>query len=477
MASTGDLNPHWFGHPGSTVIYSLAALYRVREAIAGGGGRLPTGPQIAERFAESPAGFYLIGRVLNVCFALLTVPFVYLLGRDAFGEKEGLVAAWLSLLSPIAVDYAQTVRTDTAAVFFGVVSLWLCLRLYDAPTRANQAFAGVAIGLAIATRYFMLTLFAVLFWVDAAILLRERRAGSRAGIRATLIGPLAMLVAFALTTPFFFLDHATVVSSIEHEARSTHPGADGLSFSGNLVWYVSHAIPGALSPAVDVLACAGIAAALWQRRKKAIPLCGFAVVFLVAISLSALHWQRWILQLLPLVALFAALGLVQIVHTVNRFVHGSLRTEVAALCVAVVAVSALPVSELVEFSLRQARPSTVVDAREWAVANLPARSKIAEEYYTAPLEGTDFMVTRRFSLAKERTFDDYMREGYDFALISSAIYNRYLYAPGRYPTEAGFYLTLFKKARLVKEIVPRENQRGPTVRFYDLRERSLSGSP
>lgn len=27
MVVGGDLNPHWFGHPGSTVIYPLALLY------------------------------------------------------------------------------------------------------------------------------------------------------------------------------------------------------------------------------------------------------------------------------------------------------------------------------------------------------------------------------------------------------------------------------------------------------------------
>lgn len=27
MAATGDLNPGWFGHPGSTVIYPLTSLY------------------------------------------------------------------------------------------------------------------------------------------------------------------------------------------------------------------------------------------------------------------------------------------------------------------------------------------------------------------------------------------------------------------------------------------------------------------
>ena len=34
IAATGDLNPHWFGHPGATVIYPLALAFRL---LYGGG--------------------------------------------------------------------------------------------------------------------------------------------------------------------------------------------------------------------------------------------------------------------------------------------------------------------------------------------------------------------------------------------------------------------------------------------------------
>jgi hypothetical protein len=37
IAATGDLNPQWFGHPGSTVIYPVAGLIRGWETIANGG--------------------------------------------------------------------------------------------------------------------------------------------------------------------------------------------------------------------------------------------------------------------------------------------------------------------------------------------------------------------------------------------------------------------------------------------------------
>ncbi|HYC23548.1 MAG TPA: hypothetical protein VEI94_12625, partial [Candidatus Bathyarchaeia archaeon] len=74
IASSGDLSPHWFGHPGSTVIYPLAAIYRLRG--------LPARPDDLVAIGD----LYLTGRVLTVGFALLAIPVTYLLGRATFGE-------------------------------------------------------------------------------------------------------------------------------------------------------------------------------------------------------------------------------------------------------------------------------------------------------------------------------------------------------------------------------------------------------
>src|SRR5438552_4067159 len=47
MADRGDLNPGWFGHPGSTVLYPLAAIYR-----------LGYGADVAADFAANPTPFF-----------------------------------------------------------------------------------------------------------------------------------------------------------------------------------------------------------------------------------------------------------------------------------------------------------------------------------------------------------------------------------------------------------------------------------
>ena len=176
IAASGDLNPGWFGHPGSTVIYPLAAVYYIWDGLFHRGSLVPSDPTQQAKFDPVPSEFFLIGRLLTILYEILSLPLIYLIGRRIFSERVGLIASWLSLLSPFAVDYAKTVRSDSAAVFFGLLAFWLCLRVYDRPSKRNQVAAGIAIGMAIATRYFMIALIPVLLAVNV---MRFRQKTSR----------------------------------------------------------------------------------------------------------------------------------------------------------------------------------------------------------------------------------------------------------------------------------------------------------
>ena len=472
IASSGDLSPHWFGHPGSTVIYPLAAIYRLRG--------LPARPDDLVAIGD----LYLTGRVLTVGFALLAIPVTYLLGRATFGEPEALAGAWLALLSPVAMDHAQTIRTDSAGVLCTVLGLWLCLRLLAQPTPRNQLLAGIAIGLGISTRYFLVTLVSVLVLVDLLILLGVPRGPAGTRLRSPLAGVLlglaAVAIGFVLTTPFFFPELATARLDIAHEARSSHPGADGFGYAGNLLWYLRTAIPGATTPLLALLSMLGVIVSLWRRSIGPLLLFAFGVIFVTAVSLSPLHWVRWILPLVPLLALFAAAAIAALARALASLLGASRAVERAVGFGLVAAISIGPGIEMVQLARSEVRPSTTVVARDWIVANLPASSKIAQEFYTAPLGGTEFSSVKRFSLARDRrptpqgiieqgfTFEDYEHEHFDYLMVSDAIYDRYLFAPGRYPAEAAFYGKLFRSAKLVREFKPEPDQRGPTLRIYRL---------
>jgi 4-amino-4-deoxy-L-arabinose transferase-like glycosyltransferase len=470
MVATGDLNPHWFGHPGSTVIYPLTAIYRIWNFVAYHGPLLRPDPDVQAAFNANFSEFYLSGRLLAVVYAVLSLPLVYAIGRRVFNTRVALIGTWLSVLSPVAVAHAQMVRTDSAGTFFTMLSLWLCLRIYEQPTLRNQLLAGVAIGLAIATRYFMVTLIFVLLVVDAIVLWQQgHQANTRKKVWPEIgVGLLVMIVAFALSTPFFFLDFAAAWQDLSAQDQATHLGADGLSPAGNFFWYLTTAIPSGMTWPQAGFAAIGIILSVRARQTLQLVLLAFLVAYVSAISLSNLHWERWIIQILPLCALFAAKGLDELAARLSMRLQSNAVRGPGLILILAALLSAWPLYDVIIMNIRASHSSSRVLAREWMVQNLPAGSWIAQEWYTAPLAGTGFVVLEHFSLSEEGKVESYPSAGYRYAVASSDIYDRYFAEPKRYSDQIAFYQDLFTRGRLLQQWEPSLTRGGPVIRIYEL---------
>jgi len=474
IAASGNLNPGWFGNPGSTVIYPLAALYRIWYAIAHRGMFFHPDPYLQARFNSAFSEFYLLARFLTIGYAIMSILLVYLIGQRVWRAEVGLVGSWFAAICPIAVGHARLVRTDSPATFFGLLALWLCLRLYDQPTVRNQIWAGLAIGLGIATRYFMVVLVPALLVTDGLILWqrvrqRHRLANLWPGIVAGLV---TIGIAFALSTPCFFLDLNTALLNLKAEARSTQLGADGLPPIGNFVWYLTDAIPYSFAWPRVAFAVVGIGLAIYRRRLSQILLAGFTLVFLMATSLHSLHWRRWVIEILPLLALFAADGLYSLTVRLSTQLRLKPSGGRGLVLGAIVLISAWPTYRLILLDIQHSTPNTGILAREWILQNLPTGSPIAEEWTTAPLMGTDFPVLNQYALAAGHTVEDYYRAGYRYIIINGAIYELYAAESDRYPSEMAFYETLFTKEELLQAFKPSATRGGPTIQIYRLRDRN-----
>jgi hypothetical protein len=486
MAATGDLNPGWFGHPASTLMYPAALSFHIWYALTHGGRWLQPNPGLLSAFATTPGSFYLIGRVLTTVYALATIPLVYLVGRRAFPVQVALIGAWLAWLAPVALENAQMVRSDSAGACFGLLSLLMCLRLYERPSAANQLLAGAAIGLAVATRYFMVVLIPVLVAVDLLVVWRgvPRRAALGHHWPGMALGLLMVPVAFCVATPFFLLDYHTAWQSLKHEARSQNLGADGFSRPGNLLWYLTSAIPASITWPRYLLALVGIGLALRRRRLEQLLLALFVAVFLGTISLSRLHWQRWIIQVLPVLALFTAAALYELTARASRGLRAHPRAWFGALAVLCLLLAAPSLIQLVQETQERSRYSTRIAAREWIMEHVPPGSQIALEWDTAPLtlanferygwerhtapeDGQGFTLYAHRTLAT-RTLEEYQREGFEYLVVSDAIYGRYVAEAERYPDEVAFYDSLFRRGHLVGQFEPGGGRGGPTIRIYSI---------
>ncbi|MBD3354964.1 phospholipid carrier-dependent glycosyltransferase [Candidatus Woesearchaeota archaeon] len=103
----------------------------------------------------------LIGNVLVVVMASVSVLLIYLAGKEIFDQKTGLIAAVLLAFWPLHIYFSKTLLVHTTAMFFALLFLFF---LKKGENKGNEWFfclAGVFIGSAILTRFTYLILIPV----------------------------------------------------------------------------------------------------------------------------------------------------------------------------------------------------------------------------------------------------------------------------------------------------------------------------
>ncbi len=475
IASSGNLNPGWFGYPGSTVIYPLAVLLHVQQAALHGGRWLEPNRRIRFAFFGGDFAPYVrTGRLLSSAYGVASVALVALVGLVAFEPRSALVAAALTAFSPLAIEYAQPLRSDSAATFFGLLFLAAVLKLVARPSLRWHLLAGAALGLAIASRYMMATGAAVLLAAQEHLTRRDGPSGAR-GL-AMIAGWLAVPAAFLLVTPYFVLDPSAAIGGVIQAAtrQRAHTGIDQLGFIGNLRFYLGTALPDALGWAPYAIALATIALAAWRRSVAPVLLAVYAAAYVVGVSMLGIHWQRWIIPVLPVLALLAARGLVAAIDAASaRFTGGRRRAATVALIAVTLALVVPATREAIRRTRLHATPSTEIDALEWVLANVPARSAIAHEWYTAPLNVAKRARAKRYRLLSpdslaRRPLHFYRSRGFEYLLVSSNMYNRFFRKPARHRKEVGFYRRLRRVGVVLHEVRGSPTKRGPTITIYRL---------
>jgi len=131
-------------------------------------------------------------RFLSVCWAVLLVPLMYVMGARWWGRTTGLWAASLAAVSPFYLWYAQEARMYTMVTCLGLLSAYLLWRAMESGDRLWYVAYVAAAAAMLYTHYFafLLLVFEVLFWLAWSV--RDRR------IRIPWVFVLLVAVSFPL---------------------------------------------------------------------------------------------------------------------------------------------------------------------------------------------------------------------------------------------------------------------------------------
>jgi len=115
-------------------------------------------------------------RLLSVLFGVLTIPMVYLVGRQLFNKEAGLVGALILALSWFNIFYSQEARMYSLTVLLALISVYFFLRLLHRSTLASSAGYVLSTTLLLYTHYYgVFVLFAENTYLITLLVLSKHR--------------------------------------------------------------------------------------------------------------------------------------------------------------------------------------------------------------------------------------------------------------------------------------------------------------
>jgi hypothetical protein len=481
-----DLDPGYYQNPsGFTYLcyLTLRAIYGVL------GVHLDHGTVIRQ-FAKDDTPIFELTRTLAAVLAMAGVGVVFWVGRRIWGTAVGLVAAALLAFAFLPVTYSRIAVTDVGTFVPVALSVWGALRVYERGLRRDYVLAGVGAGLAVGFKYTagLVILPAVVagglrLWREPGPLLR------REALRGLVLAGMALVVLFAVTTPYFFVHPVTALYQIKNQANAAGGTAKlGQSQEGGFVYYLKSFTWG-FGWAAIAAAAAGAVLELRRDRLRGVMLVAFPVALFIYMGAQSRYFGRWMLPMYPVLALLAGVAIVWLAQRVRAGVV--VRALVGAAIVAAVLVQ--PFAADVRTSEVIGREDTRQVLRDYLVARYPRGLRVVIEpavpdsFYGIPgdvqrrkqfirgfirdirrqagadaPEGTNSTYANTLNPA---LIDDYRRAGFCLVATMSVIRGRAENAS--LPEALAYYRRLRSESTQILHLRPYDRGRGPVPLHYD----------
>jgi 4-amino-4-deoxy-L-arabinose transferase-like glycosyltransferase len=416
--------------------------------------------RIAARLATTPAACPLDGAAPAAAGGLSGAP-----------ACAGALASALLIFSPLYNEGSHLNTCDVPSAFFATACLACAARLLDEERGRDYALAGVAAGLALASKYpaGLVAVAIVAVWLRWRLVRRDFRLGLLWAGLAALATVLAVMPSlFAYPEMAFHGQRGIFFGARQYGTGGwlgVMPDSNFGFYLDKLAW--SFGIP-ALAAGLAGLATLGRA-----RAARLLWLAPFPALYLALIVSMNMVVKRNLYPALPILSAFLGVGIAAGLQWLLRAGGPASRVPRRLALSAAGAVVLLLLVPPADLTARQdiglATPSTRERAAAWIRDHLPPGSSILKESYTPDLD------TGRFAVSHERfatrmPIADLRDVGNDFLLLSSSAYARFrdpeaLFKPHQKEL-AQRYDEIFRTFPLVQEWLPGDFQAGPVLRLY-----------
>ena len=404
----GGGDPHWFDYP--TLLMYVNAPFQA--------------------WQSHPS--FLTARIVGIVLALGAIAAAWWLGRRAYGNVAGAVAAAVTAVCTVHVAYSREAVTDVPLTLGVGAALALMVA-------GRLEVAGVASGLAMGFKYpgiFLAVPLVVAAWG------RWRRLAVAISL---------MVVSFLASSPFVLV----------HGRQAWHEAfrVQRLARKGWLGFEHDHVAPIAfvdrlwhgLGP-VLIVAAVGLVVALVRRSRTDLVLAAFVVAYFADLMTLRAHFDRYTLPLIPPLAALA-----------GRF------RQLAPVTLLLLVV---PLTWTIRDDKRLTRTDTRIVAARWIHGHIPPGTRVAADPSTAEVGALDVMPLQLPEPWQRsdpnRNIRRLRRDGVKVVVVTGAVADRVRAAPDRYLREVRFYQQLQTRARLLYRVAAGHGRSGPWVAVYRL---------
>ncbi|MFN8472300.1 MAG: glycosyltransferase family 39 protein [Anaerolineae bacterium] len=311
IAQSSNLNPGRFEY-GSLAIYILAGADRLASAV----GILPDlrllpDYDLTVRNITYPQPvLFAFDRLVMAVVSLLAVVAVFGVTQRLAGQRPALFAAGWMAISPLSVTMTRGVTTDALVQALVACTMWAALWVYERPTWTRSVLAGALAGAAASAKYpgvlSVVPLLLAVLWTRA----RPRRWRLCFGILAGAAG------GFLLTTPYAVLDAPAFLAAVAGQAHDH--GVQARNYvEGPSPLYYGRSLLTSGDGVMTLLSLCGFVLIGRRWPREAIILASFPVLLYVMISDGSPRAVRYLLPMIPFLAVCAGYAVHIIVGRLN----------------------------------------------------------------------------------------------------------------------------------------------------------------
>ncbi len=441
VAASGDLDPRIYNRPNHVSIYLNAIFYKAFSAVRCFFFHDCEGVQA--QFSKHPSLYVFLSRIITACLGSLMILSMFFLGKEVGGKKVGLLASAFTAFFPSFIRHSHYATPDIPLAFFiSMVALWISK--YMKTRKLKFLILGCLFsGIATAEKYPGILSMTMIFF---GVVFSHRRKGKDI-LKLLPLSIIIFLFSFFIAAPFVFLNYKEVLKALAEEKASYHLGASGLGWGGNLSYYIGTWLDNT-GILLSLFFLLGLVLFIlkfrtYARVKHYFTVSLFGFIYWVSISTLAIHWERWAVPIYIIPIIIASVGIDWLSAFLKKKKIGWNFFFAVFLAGVLSSLFFRGIMQSISFSWKDTR----VVSKDWISSNLPADAKIVADAYTPLKPGCCGSVA-------VKSLEQFKKEGVEYVIVSSLIYQRILAEKDRYSDEVRFYTKLFERENLVKEFWP-----------------------